>query len=161
MDILRVVYRSPVVEPILTLTFVFLILSGAYMAWRLTNRQADAIRTFQIAGGVFLIFAVTSHINAVLYLARVYFQIPSDWGFAVGAPDGMLKNAWNIRLLPYYFLAVFFVISHAFCGLRGVMIAHEANEKTTARVLTFGLALAAVVATTIILAMAGMRIRFE
>ncbi|MBZ9780198.1 hypothetical protein K9857_01350 [Pseudomonas sp. REP124] len=161
MKVFRVVYRSAVIEPLLTLTFVFLIGSGAFMAWRLTDRQADAIRTFQIAGGVFLVFAITSHINAVLYLARVHFQIDTDWGFAVGAPTGMLKDPWSIRLLPYYFLAVFYVISHAFCGLRGVMLAHNASERTAGRVLAAGMVMAALVAIIIILAMSGMRVHFD
>ena len=161
MKVFRVVYRSAVIEPLLTLTFVFLIGSGAWMAWRLTDRQADAIRTFQIAGGVFLIFAITSHINAVLYLARVHFQIDTDWGFAVGAPNGMLKDAWSIRLLPYYFLAVFYVISHAFCGLRGVMLAHRVSDRTVTRVLVAGMVFAALVASVIILAMSGMRLHFD
>lgn len=161
MDVFRTVYRSSVVEPLLTLIFLFLIASGTLMAWRLTARPATAVRTFQIAGGVFLIFAVASHINAVLYLARVYFNIESDWGFAVGAPDGLLKNAWNIRLLPYYYLAVFFVISHAFCGLRGVMLAHGVPTRSADRALNGGIALAFLISTLIILAMAGMRLSFD
>lgn len=161
MKVLRVVYRSPLIEPLLIATFLFLVGSGAYMAWRMTRRPADAIRSFQIAGGVFLIFAVISHVNAVLYLARSYFNIETDWGFAVGAPAGLLHDAWNIRLLPYYLLAVFFVIAHAFCGLRGVMIAHRVNETTATRVLVAGIVFSALVAVTIILAMAGLRIHFE
>jgi predicted membrane protein len=160
MKALRVVYRSQIVEPLLALTFVFLIVSGACMAWKLTDRPASTLRTFQIAGGVFLIFAIASHMNAVLYLARVYFKIESDWGFAIGAPDGLIRNAWNIRLLPYYLLAVFFVISHAFCGLRGVMVAHSLGERLTTRVFVSGIVLAAFVAVTIILAMTGMRVSF-
>lgn len=160
MKVLRVVYRSPLIEPVLIASFLFLVGSGAYMAWRMTRRPADAIRSFQIAGGVFLIFAVISHINAVLYLARVYFNIDTDWGFAVGAPAGLLHDAWNIRLLPYYLLAVFFVIAHAFCGLRGVMLAHRVSERTATRVLVGGIVFSAVVAVTIILAMAGLRIHF-
>jgi hypothetical protein len=160
MKVLRVVYRSPVIEPLLLASFAFLIVTGARMAWRLTGRQTDAIRTFQIAGGVFLIFSTISHVNAVLYLARVHFGIDTDWGFAIGAPTGMLKDAWNIRLLPYYLLAVFFVIAHAFCGLRGVMLAHRMGSQLANRVLAAGTVLAALVACAIILAMCGLRVQF-
>lgn len=160
MKVLRVVYRSALIEPLLIGCFAFLIGSGAFMAWRLTARPADAIRTLQVAGGVFLIFAIVSHVNAVLYLARVHFGIDTDWGFAVGAPTGMLKDAWNIRLLPYYMLAVFFLIAHAFCGLRVVMLAHRYSQVAANRVLAGGLVLAGIVATVIILAMCGMRIQF-
>lgn len=158
MKVLRVVYRSPIVEPLLVGAFGFLILSGALMAWRLTGRQTDAIRTFQIAGGVFLLFAVISHLNAVLYLARVVLHIESDWGFGVDAPTGLLKDGWNIRLLPYYLLAVFFAIAHAFCGLRIVMLAHGSARRTAGRVLAGGVVFAALVAILIMMAMCGLRI---
>lgn len=158
MKVLRKVYRSAFVEPVLIGTFAFLILTGSRMAWRLTARPADAFRTFQIAGGVFLVFAVISHVNAVLYLARVHFGIDTDWGFAVGAPTGMLDDPWNIRLLPYYLLAVFFVIAHAFAGLRIVLLAHGTARQAADRVLYAGTAFAAVLAGAIILAMCGMRL---
>lgn len=158
MKVLRIVYRSAFVEPLLIGTFAFLIVTGCRMAWRLTARPVDGFRTFQVAGGVFLVFAVISHVNAVLYLARVHFGIDTDWGFAVGAPTGMLDDPWNIRLLPYYLLAVFFVIGHAFAGLRIVLLAHGTARRTADRLLFGGVAFGAVVAITIILAMCGMRI---
>jgi hypothetical protein len=158
MKVLRTVYRSPVGEPVLIAAFGFLILSGVYMAWRLTNRQTDGIRSFQIAAGVFLVFAVTSHVNAVLYVARVVLGIDSDWGFGVGAPTGLLKDAWNIRLLPYYLLAVFFVIAHAFCGLRLILVTHGVERRYADRVLAGGVVFAALVATLIMMAMCGMRV---
>lgn len=120
----------------------------------------DAARTFQVAGGVFLVWAVISHVNAVLYLARVHFGIDTDWGFAVGAPVGMLLDPWSLRLLPYYLGAVFFVVAHAFCGLRIVMLAHHAPRASADRVLVGGTLFAALLATIIILAMCGLRLHF-
>ncbi len=158
MKVLRTVYRSAFVEPVLIGVFAFLIVTGSRMAWRLTARPADAFRTFQIAGGVFLVFAVISHVNAVLYLARVHFGIDTDWGFAVGAPTGMLDDPWNIRLLQYYLLAVFFVIGHAFAGLRIVLLAHGTARRAADRVLYAGTTFGAIVAAAIILAMCGMRL---
>ncbi|WP_296952993.1 hypothetical protein [uncultured Massilia sp.] len=158
MKVLRTAYRSRAGEPLLIGAFGFLIVSGALMAWRLTGRASDAVRTFQVAGGVFLVFAVVSHVNAVLYLARVVLRIDSDWGFGVGAPNGLLKDAWNIRLLPYYLLAVFFAIAHAFCGLRGILLAHGKGRRLGDRVLAGGTVFAATVAILITMAMCGLRI---
>lgn len=160
MKVLRVVYRSPVIEPLLIGVFAFMIVTGARLAWRWSARPMDAARTFQVAGGVFLVWAVISHVNAVLYLARVHFGIDTDWGFAVGAPVGMLLDPWSIRLLPYYLGAVFFVVAHAFCGLRIVMLAHHAPRASADRVLAGGTVFAALLATTIILAMCGLRLHF-
>ena len=160
MKVLRVVYRSAAIEPLLIGVFAFMIVTGARLAWRWSARPMDAARILQVAGGVFLVWAVISHVNAVLYLARVHFGIDTDWGFAVGAPVGMLLDPWNIRLLPYYLGAVFFVVAHAFCGLRIVMLAHHAPRASADRVLAGGIVFAALLATTIILAMCGLRLDF-
>ena len=130
------------------------------LAWRWNARPMDAARTLQVAGGVFLVWAVISHLNAVLYLARVHFGIDTDRGFAIGAPTDMLLDPWNIRLLPYYLGGVFFVVAHAFCGLRIVMLAHQAPRASADRVLAIGIVFAALLATTIILAMCGLRLHF-
>lgn len=160
MKVLRTVYRSAFVEPLLIGVFGFMIVTGSRLAWRWSARPMDAARTLQVAGGVFLVWAVISHVNAVLYLARVHFGIDTDWGFAVGAPVGMLLDPWSIRLLPYYLGAVFFVVAHAFCGLRIVMLAHHAPRERADWVLVGGTVFAALLATTIILAMCGLRLHF-
>ena len=72
----------------------------------------------------------------------------------------MPLDPWNIRLLPYYLGAVFFVVAHAFCGLRIVMLAHHAPRAGADRVLAGGIVFAALLATTIILAMCGLRLDF-
>lgn len=160
MKVLRQVYRSTWVEPILLAGFAFLIVSGARMSWRLTERGTDYYRTFQVTAGIYLIFAVISHLNAVLYLARMHFGIDTDWAFATGAPLGMLKDAWNIRLVPYYLLATFFVVAHAFSGLRMVMLAHGARRLSADIVMWCGSVFAALLAIVIILAMCGLRVNF-
>ncbi|WP_020655419.1 hypothetical protein [Massilia niastensis] len=158
MKVLRVVYRSAVMEPILIGVFAFLILTGLRLAWRWSARPMDRARSFQVAGGVFVTFAAISHLNAVLYLARVHFGIDTDWAFATGAPAGMLMDPWNIRLLPYYLGGVFFVVAHAFCGLRIVMLAHHMPRVLANRVLAGGTVFAGLLASVIILAMCGVRI---
>jgi hypothetical protein len=160
MKVLRMVYRSPWVEPVLLAGFAFLILSGASMAWRITARVTDAWRAFQVAAGIYLVFAILSHVNAVLYLARVHLGIETDWAFATGAPAGMLADAWNIRLVPYYLLAVFFVVSHAFAGLRVVLLAHGVRRARADAVMLGGSGLAALLAAVIVLAMCGVRVGF-
>ena len=50
------------------------------------------------------------------------------------------------------------MISHAFCGLRIVMLAHGGSRATADRVLAAGTVLVALVAVLIIMAMSGLRI---
>ena len=88
----------------------------------------DRFRTFQIASGIFLAAYVLGHMNSVFVFARLYLGIDSDWAFATGAPSGLIKDAWNIRLVPHYGLAVFFVLSHLAAGGRSVLLAHGVSS---------------------------------
>lgn len=96
--------------------------------------------------------------NSVFFYARMLLQIPTDWNFATGAPTGLIKDAWNIRLLPHYMLGVFLVLSHLVLGARIVAIAHQANEAKANALTWAGIFLSAVVAVAIILGMSGLHL---
>lgn len=160
MKALRQIYRAPLVEPLLLAGFLFQIVTGLYMAWKLTTKVSDRFRAFQIASGVYLIFFLTSHINAVIILARHVLHIDPDWSFATGAPVGLIYDAWNIRLVPYYWLGVFFVLFHLAAGARMVLIDHGARKEIADNVVIWGAALSALASTLILLGMCGLRIYF-
>src|SRR5262249_56703135 len=42
--------------------------------------------------------------DSVFIFARTYLGIDTGWGFATGAPTGLVKDPWNIRLVPHYCL---------------------------------------------------------
>ena len=84
----------------------------------------------QIASGAYLLFYIPGHMNSVFIYARAIEGIPTDWNFATGAPTGLLPDAWNIRLLPHYLLAVFFVVTHLVLGARIVALAHHVSLKS-------------------------------
>jgi hypothetical protein len=96
--------------------------------------------------------------NSVFIYARSFLGIPTDWNFAIGAPTGLIHDAWNIRLLPHYALGVFFVLSHIASGLRVVLIAHGMDQGRADRVWGACVAISAIVATAIIVGMCGVRI---
>ncbi|ANH70386.1 hypothetical protein ABE85_08970 [Mitsuaria sp. 7] len=158
MHTLRHVYRSPWVEPVVLGLGAFLVVSGLTLAWRASRRQGDFLRALQLSAGVYLAVALPSHVNSVLYFARSFLRIESDWDFAVGAPTGLIGDPWNIRLVPYYALAVAAVITHAFCGLRMVLVAHGVSDTTGRRLVAAGTGLAVVVATAIMFGMCGLRL---
>src|SRR5262249_8252813 len=117
-------------------------------------------RTFQLASGVFLALYIVGHMDSVFIFARTYLGIDSDWGFATGAPTGLIKDAWNIRLVPHYGLGVFFVLAHLFSGVRIVMLSHGGRKTTADRVMIGGSTAAALTACVIMLGMCGMRVSF-
>ena len=91
--------------------------------------------------------------------ARTYLGIDTGWGFATGAPTGIVKDPWNIRLLPHYWLGAFFVIAHLAAGARAV-IAHGVSKAFADRFMISGTVVAAIIATWIMLGMSGMRVHF-
>jgi hypothetical protein len=95
----------------------------------------DRFRTFQIASGIFLAAYVLGHMNSVFVFARLYLGIDSYCAFATGAPSGLVKDAWNIRLVPHYGLGVFFVLSHLTAGVRLIMLSHGVARRYADRFL--------------------------
>jgi hypothetical protein len=89
-------------------------------------------------------------------LAR-HFGVETDWAWATGAPAGVLADAWNIRLLPHYSLAVFFVITHLACGLRVILQAHLVAQSRGEKITWILIATAGVVAIAISAALVGYR----
>jgi len=158
MKIGRVVYRSGVGEPLLVAAMLFQIGAGLYLAWRWSAAPQGFHRTYQVASGAYLSLFILGHMNSVFIYARSFLRIPTDWNFAIGAPAGLIHDAWNIRLLPHYALGVFFVLSHIASGLRVVLIAHGVAPRHADRLWGAGVALSAVVAAAIIAGMCGVRI---
>jgi len=158
MKLGRQVYRAPVVEEILVAAMLFQIGSGLMLAWRWSGRAAEPFRVFQVASGFYLSVFILGHMDSVFVFARTYLGIDTGWAFATGAPTGILHDPWNIRLLPHYWLGVFFVLSHLVSGLRVVLAAHGVGQATAVRVWNAGLLVSAAIATAILAGMCGLRL---
>ena len=125
MDLLRVWYRSDIVQPILVALFAFQLLSGLRLLWAAIAPKADIYSSIQTATGTFLMVFMTSHLIAVFILGRMFLGVDTTFAWASGAPAGLLHDPWNVRLIPHYSLASLFVISHLAMGLRAVLIGHD------------------------------------
>lgn len=160
MKMFRHVYRTDVLQPILVALLLFQIGTGLYFVWCYTAAPSDRFRTFQIASGVYLAFYVLGHMDSVFIFARTYLGIDTGWDFATGAPTGLIKDAWNIRLVPHYWLGVFFVLSHLATGARAVMLTHGIGKGFADRFMIGSAVTASLIATLIILGMCGLRVQF-
>jgi hypothetical protein len=98
--------------------------------------------------------------DSVFIFARTYLGIDTDWDWATGAPTGLVKDRWNIRLVPHYWLGAFFVLAHLAAGARDVMMAHGVSKGFADRFMVGGAVVAGLVATVIMLGMCGMRVQF-
>jgi len=74
------------------------------------------------------------------------------------APTGLIHDAWNIRLVPHYWLGVFFVLSHVASGLRVVLSNHGLKEALVVRGWTAGVIASAVIASLIVAGLCGLRL---
>jgi len=118
----------------------------------------EPFRVFQLASGLYLSLFILGHMNSVFLFARTYLVIDTGWGFATGAPAGLIADAWNIRLVPHYWLGVFFVLSHLASGLRVVLEAHGARQALTVPFWLTALGASALIATLILAGMCGLRL---
>jgi hypothetical protein len=161
MKSLRLVYGSAITEPSLVALMLLLVGSGAVLAARRLTARLDGFEVFQIAAGVYLLFFVLGHMNSVFVFARIWSQPPiaTDWSFATSeAWGGLIASAWSNRLIPHYWLGVFFALSHVAAGLRGVLLGHGVARGAADRVLFAGVGLAAIVASAILCGMCGLRL---
>ena len=158
MKIGRRIYRSRIGEPLLVAAMLFQIGTGLFLAWRWSAASQSFHRTFQLASGAYLSLFILGHMNSVLIYARRFLGIPTDWNFAIGAPTGLIHDAWNIRLLPHYALGVFFVLSHIASGARVVLISHGVARRDANRLWALAVALSAITAAAIIAGMCGVRL---
>jgi hypothetical protein len=158
MKVGRLVYRSPVVEPILVALMLFQVMVGIRLAWRWSSLPADAFRVFQIGSGVYLAAFILTHLNSAFVSARAVHHIDTNWAWASGAPTGLIHDAWSIRLVPHYALGVFFVLAHLCSGLRGVLIAHGVGATSVNRIWAAGLMLSALVSVAIMSGLCGVRV---
>jgi hypothetical protein len=158
MKVGRRVYRSPVVEPVLVGLMLFQLISGARLAWRWSGVPVDAYRVFQIGSGTYLAAFIVTHLNSALVSARTVHKIETDWGWASGAPTGLIHDAWNIRLVPHYAFGVFFILAHLCSGLRGVVLAHGMTATIANRLWTAGLVVSGLVSVAIMSGLCGVRI---
>ena len=160
IKVFRQVYRTDILQPLVVALFLFQVGTGLFFVCRLTAAPSDRFRTFQIASGVYLAFYVLGHMDSVFIFARTYLGIDTGWEFATGAPAGLIKDPWNIRLVPHYWLGAFFALAHLAAGTRSVMMAHGVSKTSADRLMIGGAVIAGVIATVIMLGMCGMRVQF-
>lgn len=158
MAVGRTLYRSPLAEPALVLLILLQVFGGVALATRWSARPLDPPRVIQVASGVYVGAFALTHMNSALVAARAVHRVQTDWAWATGAPEGLLLDAWNIRLVPHYALGAFFVIAHLFCGLRQVLLAHGIGKQAVDQVWIAGLAGAAALSATITAGLCGLRL---
>ena len=124
MTTLRLWYRSPLVQPVLVAGFLFMMASGLVLARSRTAVATDALGLLQTLTGGYVAAFLVSHLTST-FAARSR-GTNTDWSWATSAPEGLL--AGYDRLIPHYTLGVACLIAHLGCGLRTVLLQHDAPQ---------------------------------
>lgn len=158
MAVGRAVYRAAWVEPVFVGFLLFQVASGLRLAWRWSAPRADRYRAVQVGSGVYLAAFLITHLNSALVSARTVHGVETDWAWASGAPEGLVRDAWNVRLLPHYAFGAFFALAHLATGLRAVLLEHRVGEPTANRLWRAGIVASGAAAATIVGALVGLRV---
>jgi hypothetical protein len=154
----RAVYHRPVVEVLLIALLLLQIATGVTLAVRWSRLPGDGFRVLQIGSGLYIASFIVTHLNSALIGARAMRHVETDWAWASGAPEGLIHDAWNIRLVPHYGWGVFFVLTHLLLGLRQVLIAHAVPLPLVNRLWAGGLLVCGALASAIMAGLSGLRV---
>jgi hypothetical protein len=154
----RTVYRSPLIEALLVGLLLFQIVTGLTLARRWSRLPGDGYRVLQVGSGIYIASFIVTHLNSALIGARMVRHVETDWAWASGAPEGLIHDAWNIRLVPHYGWGVFFVLVHLLLGLRQVLVAHAVPRPFVDRLWVGGLVACGAVASAIMVGLLGVRV---
>lgn len=113
MAAVRPVYRHAVVEPVLLVLLLIQILSGLAMAIRSRRKTAGWVAWLQATSGLYVAVFTANHVIAVL-AGRWAFGLDTDFRFAAA---GMHVPPLQWFFIPYYWLGVAAIFSHAGCAL--------------------------------------------
>jgi len=107
-NVLRVVYRQPLIETLLIAAIALQVATGTMM-WRGKVQRGSTSANLQAASGLYLAVFFLAHVSAVA-LARQY-QTETNFVWAAG-PMGLLARPGLTALLPYYLLAIVALFVH-------------------------------------------------
>jgi hypothetical protein len=150
MELLRAWYRADLVQPVLIALLGWQLAAGARLLCTKMARASDIYSSIQTATAAYLLVYIPSHLVAVFVLGRWFLGVDTTFAWASGAPSGLLLDAWNVRLIPHYSLAVLFAISHFAMGLRAVLLGRGVGvagaDRAAWTICAIGLAVSGVIA---------------
>jgi hypothetical protein len=114
----RLLWRTPVAEPMLVSLLAVQFISGVLLAFDASAGRSTVDHLAQITAGLFLGAFLVSHTTAVAVLGRTILDRGPDFTFASAGPNGLLGSAQGAALYPYYGLAVVALLVHLVRPLR-------------------------------------------
>lgn len=117
---LRIAYRHRLVESALVVLFVLQGALGLGLLLRRSRQSGGALAALQLGSGLFLLVFLSSHLVGIFFLGRMQMALDTNFDFAAGLPAGLLRDPWNVRLVPHYGLSVFVLCAHLGCAMLAI-----------------------------------------
>lgn len=141
----RVIYRNPVVEPVLLLCVVLQIGLGLQLLIRKTSRGLRGRWAYaQVISGFIVLFFLVQHLSAMA-LARWVEGLDTNFYWPASVMNGA-PFIWYF--LPYYFLGVVALFVHLGCGIRLALLRSNLRPYATTgfwALSALGLAMAVII----------------
>ena len=146
---LRVIYRNPIIEPVLLLSAILQIGIGLMLLIRKTRRGLRGRWAYtQVISGFIVLLFLAQHLSA-LALARWIDGLDTNFYWPASVMSGA-PFIWYF--LPYYFLGIVALFTHLGCGVRLALLrsGHRHYAATGFWGLTgLGLAMAVIINLTL------------
>ncbi len=149
MKAARLVYRQPLVEPMLLAAVFAQALSGLTLALAGWKARRGFAQHLQAVCGMFLSFFLAVHVSAILY-GRSTLHLDTNFYYAAA---GMHTADLVWIFAPYYFLSVIALFIHLGCAL-----SWRAPEGVRNPIILASVAVGSTVSLVIVLALAGVLI---
>lgn len=113
MDAARLVYRHPVVEIAVLVSFAIQIVTGIPLILEIWRKKKDFIHQLQAASGLVMTIFILGHV-AWVFAARQWLYLDSNFTYAAA---GLMSPPWHYAFLVFYGLGVFSLFLHIACIL--------------------------------------------
>ena len=154
MDLLRRIYRQPLLEALLLAAVALQVGLGLTFLWRARGRRHHPVARLQLLSGAYLAFFLLVHVGAVM-VGR-FSGLDTNFHFASAGYRQLLTALFFV---PYYFLAVLALFTHLGCAAYWLL---GSDKAPTARLALASMMLAgAAISMLISLCLAGVLIAFE
>jgi len=152
----RLLYRAPLLEPLLLCLVAFQVASGALLVRRRLHHASDVFGSLQTLTGVYVGIYFLAHLIAV-FGAR-YAGTDTNWNWLTNNDHSMLTSLSNLRLIGHYWFGPVAIATHLGCGLRLVLRQYDARAASADVIPRAAMATGIVVSSVILVALLGARV---
>ena len=107
-DVLRLVYRHPIIEPVLIASICLQVFSGLRMFWRKGWPKRTAKR-LQVMSGILLALFLVQHIGAALATRVLKPEIDTNIYWAASVVS---RAPFSLYFIPYYAIGLMGIVVH-------------------------------------------------